>query len=99
MQKIVSRWSSVSFHYILTKKEEYFEISSKDKVGILIEGAGNISLKISGGYISLLLPGKVGDKLNITFTNNLGHEAIVDYNFFVKKLGIISWIKRFLCKR
>jgi len=93
MQKIVSRWSSVSFPYILTKKEEYFEISSKDKVGILIEGSGNISFKISGGYVSLLLPGKVGDKLNITLTNNLGHEAIVDYNFFVKGLGIVNWIK------
>ena len=94
MQKIVSRWSSVSLHYILTKKEEYFEISSKDKVGILIEGSGNISFKISGGYVSLLLPGKVGDKLNITVKNDSSNEAIVDYNFFVKKLGIAGWIKR-----
>lgn len=99
MQRIVSRWSRVSFSYILTKKEEYFEVSSKDKVGILIEGSGNISLKISDGNISLLLPGKLGDKLVITFKNESPNEIIVNYNFFVKKLGIVSWIKGVLCKR
>jgi hypothetical protein len=96
MQKLLYRWSSTSFPYILTKEEEYFKIHSKDKVGILIEGEnGNFSIKVSGGSsCSGRLPGKVGDKLTITFKNDSDNYAIVNYDFFVKNKGFANWFKR-----
>jgi hypothetical protein len=102
MQKLLYRWSSTSFPYILTKDEEYFKIESKDKVGVLINGDGvQFFYKISDGECSGRLPGKAGDRITITLKNDSDNYAIVYYNFFVKnngfkKIGFVNWFKRLL---